>query len=39
VLNAGGNSIASFAVARDGSLSATGSVAGLPAGSNGLAAN
>lgn len=39
VLNAGSNSITSFAIARDGSLAAAGSVTGLPAGSNGLAAN
>ncbi|MDP3822068.1 MAG: beta-propeller fold lactonase family protein [Burkholderiales bacterium] len=39
VLNGGSNSITSFAIARDGSLAAAGRVAGLPAGSNGLAAN
>lgn len=38
VLNAGGNSITSFAIDRDGSLAAAGSVTDLPAGSNGLAA-
>ncbi len=39
VLNAGSNSLTSFSISRDGSLSASGSVTGLPAGSNGLAAN
>jgi 6-phosphogluconolactonase len=39
VLNAGSNSITSFAIDRDGSLTAAGIVTGLPAGSNGLAAN
>ncbi|MEY4563131.1 MAG: hypothetical protein RLZZ618_2408 [Pseudomonadota bacterium] len=39
VLNAGSNSITSFAIDRDGSLTAASSVTGLPAGSNGLAAN
>lgn len=39
VLNAGSHSITSFAIGRDGSLAAAGSVTGLPAGSNGLAAN
>lgn len=39
VLNAGSNSITSFSILRDGALTATGSVTGLPAGSNGLAAN
>jgi 6-phosphogluconolactonase len=39
VLNAGSNSIASFAIGHDGSLTAAGIATGLPAGSNGLAAN
>ncbi len=39
VLNAGSNSITSFDIARDGALTAAASVPGLPAGSNGLAAN
>ena len=39
VLNAGSNSITSFAIGRDGSLTAAASATGLPAGSNGLAAN
>ena len=39
VLNSGGNTIASYAVDSDGGLSSTGSVGGLPAGANGLAAN
>jgi 6-phosphogluconolactonase len=39
VLNAGSRSITSFDVARDGGLTAAGSATGLPAGSNGLAAN
>lgn len=39
VLNAGSNSITSFAIDREGALTAAGSVTGLPAGSNGLAAN
>ena len=39
VLNAGSHSITSFAIARDGSLTPAGAATGLPAGSNGLAAN
>ncbi len=39
VLNAGSRSLTSFAIARDGVLSAAGGATGLPAGSNGLAAN
>jgi len=39
VLNAGSNSITSFAIDPDGSLTAANGVTGLPAGSNGLAAN
>ncbi len=39
VLNAGSHSISSFAIGPDGALTATGSMAGLPAGANGLAAN
>lgn len=39
VLNAGGSSITSYDVARNGSLTLRGSVPGLPAGANGLAAN
>ena len=39
VLNAGGGSITSFSIGRDGTLAASGSATGLPAGSNGLAAN
>lgn len=38
VLNAGGNSISAFAVAGNGSLSDVQTVAGLPAGATGLAA-
>ena len=39
VLNAGSRTISSFSIAKDGRLSEPGSVAGLPAGANGLAAN
>ena len=39
VLNAGSHSITSFTIARDGSLTPAGAATGLPAGSNGLAAN
>ena len=39
VLNSGSQSISSFSVGKDGSLANPGSVAGLPAGANGLAAN
>ncbi len=39
VLNGRGNSLSAFAIARDGTLTVTGSATGLPAGSNGLAAN
>jgi 6-phosphogluconolactonase len=39
VLNAGGRTITSFGIGRDGRLSEPGSVGGLPAGANGLAAN
>ncbi|MDO9314581.1 MAG: beta-propeller fold lactonase family protein [Burkholderiaceae bacterium] len=39
VLNSGSNSISSFAIAHDGTLTAASSAPGLPAGSNGLAAN
>ena len=39
VLNAGSRTITSFAIGKDGTLSDPGSVAGLPAGANGLAAN
>lgn len=39
VLNAGSHSITSFTIAYDGTLSARGSVTGLIAGTNGLAAN
>ena len=39
VLNSGSQSISSFSVAKDGSLANPGSVSGLPAGANGLAAN
>jgi 6-phosphogluconolactonase (cycloisomerase 2 family) len=39
VLNAGSRAITSFGIGKDGRLSATGSVGGLPAGANGLAAN
>jgi 6-phosphogluconolactonase len=39
VLNAGSHSITSFTIARDGSLTAASGATGLPAGSNGLAAN
>ena len=39
VLNAGSRGIASFSIGRDGRLSEPGSVGGLPAGANGLAAN
>jgi 6-phosphogluconolactonase len=39
VLNGRGNSITSFAIARDGTITASGTMTGLPAGSNGLAAN
>lgn len=39
VLNAGSHSITSFTIAHDGGLTAAGSVAGLPAGATGLAAN
>lgn len=39
VLNSGSHTISSFAVHRDGTLGAPSSVAGLPAGANGLAAN
>jgi 6-phosphogluconolactonase (cycloisomerase 2 family) len=39
VLNSGSNSITSFSIARDGALSASGSVTGLPAAATGLAAN
>ncbi len=39
VLNAGSNRITSFSIASDGKLSDASMVTGLPAGSNGLAAN
>ena len=39
VLNAGAHTISSFGIARDGSLGSSSSVAGLPAGATGLAAN
>ena len=39
VLNSVSQSITSFSVGRDGSLANPGSVSGLPAGANGLAAN
>lgn len=39
VLNSGSRTISSFSVAKDGSLANPGSVSGLPAGANGLAAN
>lgn len=39
VLNAGGNSISAFAVANDGGLSNVQTVAGLPTGATGLAAD
>jgi hypothetical protein len=39
VLNAAGNSITAFGIARDGSLTPLGSTSGLPVGANGLAAN
>ncbi len=39
VLNAGSRTIASFGIGVDGSLADAGSVGGLPAGANGLAAN
>ena len=39
VLNAGSHGITSFAIGHDGSLTATGSVSGLPAGATGMAAN
>ncbi len=39
VLNAGSNRITSFSIAGDGKLSDASMVTGLPAGSNGLAAN
>ena len=39
VLNSGSQTISSFSVGTDGSLANPGSVAGVPAGANGLAAN
>jgi 6-phosphogluconolactonase len=39
VLNSGSQTISSFSVGRDGSLGSPASVAGLPLGANGLAAN
>ena len=39
VLNAGSGSISSFTVGKDGRLGHIGSIGGVPAGSNGLAAN
>ncbi len=39
VLNSGSQTISSFTIGRDGSLANPGSVAGLPVGANGLAAN
>ncbi len=39
VLNGRGNSITAYGIARDGTLTASGRATGLPAGSNGLAAN
>lgn len=39
VLNSGGQTIQGFTIARDGELSAMSRASGLPAGSNGLAAN
>ena len=39
VLNAGSRTITSFGIGKDGRLAAPSSVGGLPAGSNGLAAN
>jgi 6-phosphogluconolactonase len=39
VLNGRARNIRSFSIARDGTLAATGTTEGLPAGSNGLAAN
>lgn len=39
VLNGGSRAIASFSIGKDGKLSDPGSVGGLPAGANGLAAN
>lgn len=39
VLNSGSQTISSFSVGTDGSLANAGSVAGVPAGANGLAAN
>ena len=39
VLNAGGHSIATFSIGADGTLGATGILAGLPVGATGLAAN
>ena len=39
VLNAGSDTITSFAVGKDGRLNPLGSVGGVPDGANGLAAN